>query len=177
MNKLKCAKFNKNCVSGKKLNSISRARLDFRRLPILCTTLYKPYASEQLRSLIRPTFLLKFLWSFHRRCLSTSSVPWFKKVENDHKLKSRGSCLNCAIACLSNESHSNGWMTSECVCTGSILPRGTGRKCSQCIDVNSRFPCFPLSDFTPSGLASSMFIFASILSRSFLFSSSMQGPS
>ena len=35
---------------------------------------------------------LMCLWNFHRRCLSTSSMPWCKKVENDQKLKSRGSC-------------------------------------------------------------------------------------
>ena len=50
-------------------------------------------------------------------------------------------------------------MTCECVRTGSILPRGTGRERSRCIDVNSRFSRFPLSDFNPSGLASSKFIF------------------
>ena len=38
-------------------------------------------------------FLLIFLCNFHRRCLSTSSIPWCKKVKNDRKLKSRGSCL------------------------------------------------------------------------------------
>ena len=31
-----------------------------------------------------------FLWNFHRRCLSTSSIPWCKKVKNDQKLESRG---------------------------------------------------------------------------------------
>ena len=35
-------------------------------------------------------FLWIFLWNFHRRCLSTSSIPWCKKVKNDQKLKSRG---------------------------------------------------------------------------------------
>ena len=39
-------------------------------------------------------FLRIFLYNFHRRCLSTSSIPWCKKVKNDQKLKSRGgSCL------------------------------------------------------------------------------------
>ena len=36
-------------------------------------------------------FLWVFFWKFHRRCLSTSSIPWCKKVKNDQKLKSRGS--------------------------------------------------------------------------------------
>ena len=37
----KCAKFHKDSKARKKLNSISRARLNFRRRPILCTTLYR----------------------------------------------------------------------------------------------------------------------------------------
>ena len=37
----KCAKFHKDSPSGKKLNSISRERLNFRRRPFLCTTLYR----------------------------------------------------------------------------------------------------------------------------------------
>ena len=35
-------------------------------------------------------FLRIFYINFHRRCLSTSSIPWCKKVKNDQKLKSRG---------------------------------------------------------------------------------------
>ena len=37
-------------------------------------------------------FLWIFLWNFHRKCLSTYSILWCKKVKNDQKLKSRGSC-------------------------------------------------------------------------------------
>ena len=37
----KRAKFHKDSPSDKKLNSISWARLNFRRRPILCTTLYR----------------------------------------------------------------------------------------------------------------------------------------
>ena len=37
----KCAKFLRDSPSGKKLNLISRERLNFRRQPILCTTLYR----------------------------------------------------------------------------------------------------------------------------------------
>ena len=33
-------------------------------------------------------FLWIFLWNFHRKCLSTFSIPWCKKVKNDQKLKS-----------------------------------------------------------------------------------------
>ena len=42
---------------------------------------------------IWPTFPLNFLRNFHRKCLSTSSIPCCKKVKSDQKLKSRGSCL------------------------------------------------------------------------------------
>ena len=35
-------------------------------------------------------FLRIFLQNVHKRCLSTSSIPWWKKVKNDQKLKSRG---------------------------------------------------------------------------------------
>ena len=35
-------------------------------------------------------FLWIFLWNFHKRCLSTSAIPWCKKVKNDQKPKSRG---------------------------------------------------------------------------------------
>ena len=118
----------------KKLNSISRERLNFRRRPILCTTLYRnlstfcllphshqpnPFpiivqsphlyfksqteeAPERARRL-SPTsrlclifyrnlmqtsnfggtfdqlFLRIFLSNFHRRCLSTFSIPWLRQ--------------------------------------------------------------------------------------------------
>ena len=87
----KSAKFHKDSPSGKKLNSISRERLNFRRRPILCTTLYRNLMQA---SNFGGTFDQRFLWifsrNFHRRCLSTSSIPWCKKVKNDQKLKSRG---------------------------------------------------------------------------------------
>ena len=44
------------------------------------------------------TFDQLFLWiffiKFHRRCLSTSSIPWCKKVKNDQNSNQGGSCLN-----------------------------------------------------------------------------------
>ena len=40
------------------------------------------------------TFPSNCLCVFHRRCLSTFSIPWCKKVKYDQKFKSRrGSCL------------------------------------------------------------------------------------
>ena len=78
----------------KKLNSISRAWLNFRRRPILCTTLYRNLmqAGNSVADLANFSFEF-FLRKFHRKCLSTFSLPWCKKVENDQKLKSRGSFI------------------------------------------------------------------------------------
>ena len=77
-----------------KLNSISRAQLNFWRRPILCTTLYRNLMQGgNFGGTFDQLFLWIFLWNFQRRCLSTSSIPWCKKVKNDQKLKSRGSCL------------------------------------------------------------------------------------
>ena len=76
---------------------------------------------------------------------------------------------------LSSENESNCSMTSvssECVRTDSILPEAPA---SSMVDINSRFSRFQFSAFWSNGLASSVFIFAPILLRFFLLSSSMQG--
>ena len=80
----------------KKLNSISRARLSFRRRPILCTTLYRNLMqASNFGGTFDQFFLWIFLWNFHRRCPSTSSIPWCKKSQKWPKtqIKAR-SCLN-----------------------------------------------------------------------------------
>ena len=75
----------------KKLNSISRERLNFRRRPILCTILYRnPMQASNFGGTFDQRFFRIFLENVHRSCLSTSSIPWCKKVKNDQKLKSRG---------------------------------------------------------------------------------------
>ena len=90
----KCAKFHKDSPSDKKLNSISRTRLNFRRRPILCTTLYRNFMqASNFGGTFDQLFLRIFLWNFHRRCLSTFSIRWCKKVKNDQKLKSRGTMV------------------------------------------------------------------------------------
>ena len=87
----KCAKFHKDSPSGKKLNSISRERLNFRRRPFLCTTLYRNLMqASNFGGTFDQLFLWIFLWNFHRRCLFTYSILWCKKVKNDQKPKSRG---------------------------------------------------------------------------------------
>ena len=53
--------------------------------------------NEQLCWCIWPTFPLNFLCNFHRRCLSTLSIPWCKKSQNGQKLKSSGSCLKAIL--------------------------------------------------------------------------------
>ena len=52
----------------------------------------KPYAREATSVAHLNNFPLNFFVKIHRRCLSTFSRPWCKKVKNDQKLKSRGSC-------------------------------------------------------------------------------------
>ena len=74
-----------------------RERLNFRRRPILCTTLYRNLMqAPNFGGIFDQLFLWIFSWNFHRKCLSTFSIPWCKKVKNDQKLKSRGSCLNAS---------------------------------------------------------------------------------
>ena len=76
----KCAKFQKDSPSDKKLNSISRVQLNFRRRLILCTTLYRNLMqASNFGGTFGQLFLWIFLWNFHRRCLSTFSVSWCKK--------------------------------------------------------------------------------------------------
>ena len=73
---------------------------------------------------------------------------------------------------LSSENESNCSMTSECVRTDSICPKAPA---SSTVDINSRISRFQFSAFRSNGLASSVFIFAPILLRFFVLSSSMQG--
>ena len=60
-------------------------------------------------------------------------------------------------------------------CTFSRVHIFAGTPASSTVDVNSRFSGFQFSAFWSNGLASSVFIFAPILLRFFLLSSSMQG--
>ena len=95
MNKSSVPSFIKIVQAVKKLNSISRERLNFRRRPILCTTLYRNLRqASNFGGTFDQLFLGIFSWNFHRRCLSTFSIPWCKKVKNDQKLKSRGPALS-----------------------------------------------------------------------------------
>ena len=99
----KCAKFDKDIPSVKKLNLISQARLNFRRRPILCTTLYRNLTqASNFGDTFDQLFLSSVLRNFHRRCLSTSSVPWYKKVKNDQKLKSTGRGPALSVSLLEN---------------------------------------------------------------------------
>ena len=73
------------------------------------------------------------------------------------------------------ENESNCSMTSECMRTDSIFPRGAGLEHGRNKKSISRFSRFQFSAFWSNGLASSVFTFAPILLRFFLLSSSMQG--
>ena len=64
----------------KKLNSISRERLNFRRRPILCTTLYRNLMqASNFGGTFDQLFLWICSWNFHRRCLSTFLYHGAKK--------------------------------------------------------------------------------------------------
>ena len=73
----------------KKLNSISREQLNFRRRPILCTTLYR---NPMQASNFDGTFDHLFLWTFYVIFTQYAPLlfPWCKESQNDQKLKSRG---------------------------------------------------------------------------------------
>ena len=73
--------------------------MNFRRRPFLCTTLHRnPKQVSNFGGTFDQLFLWICLWHFDRRCVSTFSIPWCKKVKNDQKLKSRGSCLKIMIS-------------------------------------------------------------------------------
>ena len=73
----RCAKFHGDSPSGKKLNSISRERLNFRRRPLLCTTLYRNLMqATNFGGTFDKLFLWIFSWNFHRRCLSSSEATF-----------------------------------------------------------------------------------------------------
>ena len=88
----KCAKFHEDSPSGKKVkfNLPSTIELGDGRC---CVQLCKETLCKRATSVAHLTnfsFESSFLCNFHRRCVSTSSVPWCKKVKNDQKLKLRG---------------------------------------------------------------------------------------
>ena len=89
----------------KKLNSISRERLNFRRRPILCTTLHRSTQNcvllcietlckraTSVVHLINFSFEF-FLWYLYSRCLSTSAVPWCSKSKLTKNTNQGWSCL------------------------------------------------------------------------------------
>ena len=81
-----------------KLNSISRARLNFRRRPFCVQLCIETFCQRATSVAHLTNFSFDFfLWYSHRRCLFTSAIQWCKKVKNDQKLKSRGPALNQPI--------------------------------------------------------------------------------
>ena len=75
----------------KKLNSISPARLNFFGDGRFCVQLCRETLRKRATSVAHlNNVYFEFFMHFHRRCLSTLSIPWRKKVKHDQKLKSRG---------------------------------------------------------------------------------------
>ena len=78
----------------KKLNSISWKRLNFRRQPILCTTLYRNLMqASNFGGTFAQLFLRIILNDFHRRCISSSSIPWCKKSKKTKNWNQGGPAL------------------------------------------------------------------------------------
>ena len=69
------------------LNSIPQEQLNFRRRPILCTTLYKRATS--VAHLINFSFFI-FLYNFHTRCPLLFLYQWWKKSQKLPKTKIKG---------------------------------------------------------------------------------------
>ena len=93
----------------KKLNSISRKRLNFRRRPILCTTLYRTesYASEQLWWHIWPTFPSNFFIKFSQKMPLYLFYTIVQKSQKWPKTQIKGwSCLKSfAYSCACCQKH------------------------------------------------------------------------
>ena len=82
----------------KRLNLISRERLNFRRRPILCTTLYRnPTQWNNFGGAFDKLFLWILTCNFHRRCLCTLSIIiMVQKSKKRPKTQIKGSCLKGA---------------------------------------------------------------------------------
>ena len=105
-----------------KLNSISWAWLNFRRRPVLCTTLYRnPMQSRKFdgTSSKFDRLFLKFpLCEFHRRYLSPFCIPWCKKVKNDKKSNIKLRVLDTLDLCFFfAENEEEGWPLSQKQCS------------------------------------------------------------
>ena len=74
----------------KKLNSISRARLNFRRRPFCVQLCIETLCKRAILVAHLTNFSFEFLWNFHRRCVFTSSIPWCKKSQKWPKTQIKG---------------------------------------------------------------------------------------
>ena len=78
----KCAKFHKDSPSDKKVKFNLPSVIELSETAVLCTTLYRNLMqASNFGDIFDQLFLWNFLWNFHRRCLSTSSIPRCKKVK------------------------------------------------------------------------------------------------
>ena len=96
-----CAKFHKDSPSSEKVkfNLPSVIKLSATADLVYCF-LQKPNTGEQLRwRMTNFSFDFFFSSASQKMPLYFFSIQWCKKVKNNQKLKSRGSCLNAAIVC------------------------------------------------------------------------------
>ena len=93
MNRLnKCAKFHENILSSKKVKFNLPSAIELSKTADLCTILYRNLRQASNFGGTFDQLFFEFLWNFHRRCLSTSSIPWCKKSKMT-KTSNQGSCL------------------------------------------------------------------------------------
>ena len=77
-----CAKFHEDSPSGKKLNSLSRARLNFRRWPILCTTMYRNLYKPATSVAHLTNFSFEFFMRFSQKMPNYAFILWCKKKKS-----------------------------------------------------------------------------------------------
>ena len=97
----KCAKFHKDSPSDKKVKFNLPSAIELLEMANFVYNFRNLMQASNFGGTFDQLFLWIFLWNFHRRCVSTSSIPKCKRVKNDPKLKSRGSPppLNWVFGC------------------------------------------------------------------------------
>ena len=90
-----CAKYHKDSPSGKKVKFFLPSVFErSETADFVYNFVLKPYASEQLRWRVWPSFPLNFFMKFSQKMPVTVFYTIVQKVKKDQKLKSRESCLN-----------------------------------------------------------------------------------
>ena len=88
----KCAKFHKDSPSGKKVKFNLARAIELSETGRFCVQLWIETLGKRATSVAHLTnFSFEFfLWNFHRRCLSTYSIPWCRKSQKWPKTQIKG---------------------------------------------------------------------------------------